>query len=172
MGAVAVHAACPEGPTGLWGDGTRRGDTLNMPCIFVTLDVSKLSGWLNADAPCRVMRRAYEAGGMRAGRREGVGRRSGASSVQARAHMGSGGGAGAERTQNIQLMSVTLDVSKLSGWSNADAPCRVRGGGMVRAGQEKGVVCGEERARSVRGGSRGGAFRHAQSAPQTCRSWL
>ena len=24
---------------------------LNMPCMVVTLEVSKLSGWLNADAP-------------------------------------------------------------------------------------------------------------------------
>ena len=33
--------------------------------------------------------------------------------------------AGAERTSNIQNMLVTLDVSKLSGWLNADAYCRV-----------------------------------------------
>ena len=31
----------------------------------------------------------------------------------------------AERTRNIQPMTVTLDVSKLSGWLNADACCRV-----------------------------------------------
>ena len=31
----------------------------------------------------------------------------------------------AERTLNIQRMVVTLDVSKLSGWLNADARCRV-----------------------------------------------
>ena len=30
----------------------------------------------------------------------------------------------AERTRNIQFMSVTLDVSKLSGWLNAYASCR------------------------------------------------
>ena len=35
------------------------------------------------------------------------------------------GRASAERTQNMDPMSVTLDVSKLSGWLNADAPCRV-----------------------------------------------
>eukprot|EP00964_Phaeocystis_antarctica_P011495 scaffold6358_cov55-Phaeocystis_antarctica.AAC.2 len=29
-----------------------------MAPMSVTLDVSKLSGWLNADAPCRVERRA------------------------------------------------------------------------------------------------------------------
>ena len=32
--------------------------TLNMAYMVVTLDVSKLSGWLNADACCRVERRA------------------------------------------------------------------------------------------------------------------
>ena len=36
-----------------------------------------------------------------------------------------GARARAERTPNIQLMSVTLDVSKLSGWLNALAYCRV-----------------------------------------------
>ena len=35
------------------------------------------------------------------------------------------GRARAERTENIQPMFVTLDVSRLSGWLNADAPCRV-----------------------------------------------
>ena len=34
--------------------------------------------------------------------------------------------AGAERTENMQSMSVTLDVSRLSGWLNADALCRVK----------------------------------------------
>ena len=31
----------------------------------------------------------------------------------------------AERTENMKRMSVALDVSKLSGWLNADAFCRV-----------------------------------------------
>ena len=35
------------------------------------------------------------------------------------------GRARAERTANMYPMSVTLDVSRLSGWLNADAPCRV-----------------------------------------------
>ena len=30
-----------------------------------------------------------------------------------------------QRPSNIQLMSVTLDVSKLSGWLNTGAHCRV-----------------------------------------------
>ena len=37
------------------------------------------------------------------------------------------GRARAERTSNIHAMSVTLDVSRLSGWLNADAYCRVKG---------------------------------------------
>ena len=36
--------------------------TWNMLLMVVTLDVSKLSGWLNFDAFCRVERRAYDAG--------------------------------------------------------------------------------------------------------------
>ena len=33
-----------------------------MLTMFVTLDVSKLSGWLNTTACCRVEKRAYDAG--------------------------------------------------------------------------------------------------------------
>ena len=36
----------------------------------------------------------------------------------------------AERTANMKNMVVTLDVSKLSGWLNADACCRVERAGM------------------------------------------
>ena len=46
-----------------------------MPLMSVTLDVSKLSGWLNADARCRVERRAYDAERGVGRGREGVGRR-------------------------------------------------------------------------------------------------
>ena len=45
----------------------------NMYCISVTLDKLRLSGWLNADAPCRVARSAIEVGGMRAERWKGRG---------------------------------------------------------------------------------------------------
>ena len=46
----------------LWGARARAERTWNMTPMFVTLDVSKLSGWLNADACCRVERRACDAG--------------------------------------------------------------------------------------------------------------
>ena len=49
------------------------------------------------------------------------------------------GRARAERTPNMAPMLVTLDVSKLSGWLNASASCRVQREGMLigrQAGQE------------------------------------
>ena len=42
-----------EGPTQGWGGRARAERTQNMRYVFVTLDVLKLSAWLNADAPCR-----------------------------------------------------------------------------------------------------------------------
>ena len=84
-----------------------------MSLMSVTLDVSKLSGWLNAGADCRV-----ESRGMRCGRGVWCGPRGGRVAS-------CGAGVCAERTLNMNLMSVTLDVSKLSGWLNALAACRV-----------------------------------------------
>ena len=52
--------------------GARPERTRNISLMFVALDVSKLSGWLNTNAPCRVEERTYKVGGMRAGMREGV----------------------------------------------------------------------------------------------------
>ena len=49
--------------------------TWNMPYMVVTLDVSKLSGWLNAATPCRVESRAYDAQRGVGRGRGGVGRR-------------------------------------------------------------------------------------------------
>ena len=40
-----------------------RARTLNISSMVVTLDVSKLSGWLKASASCRVARWAYDARG-------------------------------------------------------------------------------------------------------------
>ena len=54
--------------------GARAERTTNMYCMVVTLDVSKLSGWLNARASCRGEREKHrKRGERRAGRREGVG---------------------------------------------------------------------------------------------------
>ena len=50
-------------PTGNSGQGTAER-TEKMRLMVVTLDVSKLSGWLNAVADCRVQREAYHEGDM------------------------------------------------------------------------------------------------------------
>ena len=53
-------------------EGRARAErTKNMYPMSVTLDVSRLSGWLNADAYCRVERK-HKRAGVRIGRREGV----------------------------------------------------------------------------------------------------
>ena len=48
--------------------------TENMFCMVVMLDVSRLSGWLKADALCRVKRKHKKRGGMRVGKRAWGGR--------------------------------------------------------------------------------------------------
>ena len=82
----------------------------------------------NPSVPCGVGREAWEegrhAGWETGGRVEAAAAhaaRRKASTVEAE------GRARAERTENIDCMVVTLDVSRLSGWLNADAYCRVRG---------------------------------------------
>ena len=55
-----------------------------------------------------------------------------------------GAGHGEERTANMPSMVVTLEVSKLSGWLNADADCRESKGGHT--------VRGEQRAERREGG--------------------
>ena len=47
--------------------GHARSRTQNTSFILVTLDVSRLSGWLNTCAFCRVQREAYHECDMRAG---------------------------------------------------------------------------------------------------------
>ena len=49
-----------------------------------------------------------------------------------------GVGHGEERTKNIRFMLVTLEVSKLSGWLNADAYCREPKGGHTVRGEGAG----------------------------------
>ena len=72
-GGSAMHG---EGPTQGVTARARAERTWNRWPMFVTLEVSRLSGWLNADADCRVEREGRaKRGEVRAGRREGVGRR-------------------------------------------------------------------------------------------------
>eukprot|EP00964_Phaeocystis_antarctica_P057142 scaffold33780_cov33-Phaeocystis_antarctica.AAC.1 len=99
--------------------------------MSVTLEVSKLSGWLNADARCRESKGGHTVRGEVRPARAADDR--GASSAQEGLDCRLGAGHGEERTWNMTLMSVTLEVSKLSGWLNADARCREsKGGHTVR----------------------------------------
>ena len=53
-------ASSRETPT-VEAEGRARAErTVNMAAMLVTLDVSKLSGWLNALAYCRVKRESTE----------------------------------------------------------------------------------------------------------------
>ena len=48
---MGIGTARERGPDSrLWGSRARAERTWNMPPMSVTLDVSKLSGWSNADA--------------------------------------------------------------------------------------------------------------------------
>ena len=64
VGTEAAQTACTgRGSSQSWGLRPRAKRTWNIRTMFVTLDVSKRNGWLNADAPCRVeTRRACAAG--------------------------------------------------------------------------------------------------------------
>ena len=74
-----------------------------MKLMVVTLEVSKLSGWLNDDAPCRESKGGHAVGGARyTGRHAGGG---GRPRCKQRAGQGStadsGAGHGEERTWNM-----------------------------------------------------------------------
>ena len=128
VGASGMHG---KGPTeGSRGARARAERTWNMYFMVVTLDVSKLSGWLNADAPphatCRVARRANDVGA-RCGPGGGgatVGWRRRKWHVRERLDSRLGPRARIERTSNMLRMFLTLEVSKGSGWLNASTCCR------------------------------------------------
>ena len=117
-----------------------------MPLMSVTLEVLKLSGWLNADANCRESQGGHTVrDDVRAGRREVAdvhGKRRAWGGLGCRY----GAGHGEERTANMEFMLVTLEVSKLSGWLNAEANCRESKG--------RHNVRGEVRAEAGGGGGR------------------
>ena len=100
-----------------------------MLVMILTLEVSKLSGWLKAYAACRESKGGQAYGAGHAACRGGLVCRLGA-------------GHGEERTTNIWSMVVTLEVSKLSGWLNAFAFCRESKGGAYNAGQGSGREAG------------------------------
>ena len=110
-----------------------------------------------------------EAGGRGGGGASGVHGEGPTQGVRVRAR--------AKRTSNICFMSVTLEVSKLTGWLNADAPCRVEGGHV-----QYGTRCGQVGAGGRGGGGASGMHGekarpkawgpgHARSARRTSGAW-
>ena len=73
-GARTIEERGAGRDTQLLGLGRAQEHTTNILLMFVTLDVSRLSGWLNADALCRVERRAYRRCGVRGAAQEAGGR--------------------------------------------------------------------------------------------------
>ena len=139
--------------------------------MLVTLDVSRLSGWLNADAPCRVEGVLHDVG-------QGAGKETGgawgegcASSLQGKARLGAWHAR--VRTESMASMFVTLVVLRLSGWLNANACCRVK--------KDEGVRCprGQGDGRAAAGRKPGGKgkgttghWTHGRRAHKTCPPWL
>ena len=91
-GVAAAQAACTGGARlKRWVCAER---TENMPPMSLTLDVSKLSGWLNTLAYCRESKGGHTVQGkVRAGGREGLGLCGGASGMHTgRARLDAGSG--------------------------------------------------------------------------------
>jgi len=76
-------------------------------------------------------------GEVRAGRREGVGRRRRKRHARGKARLKAVGGQGTRgaHVEHVYFMSVTLEVSKLSGWLKACAFCRVEREGHAMRGE-------------------------------------
>eukprot|EP00964_Phaeocystis_antarctica_P026822 scaffold15095_cov50-Phaeocystis_antarctica.AAC.3 len=83
-----------------------------MPSMLLTLDVSKVSGWSNFTASCRVAREVIHSGiGCRVGGERAVGA---VVELAARREAARLGRVKGTRTLNMSFMLVTLDVSKFS----------------------------------------------------------
>ena len=118
---------CRGGPSCRWEAGHARRRTANIQRMFVTLEVSRLSGWLNADADCQVERERAKRATLRVwGGHEMTGRRK----LRAREDPAADERQGmrGERTLNIPPMFLTLEVLMLSGWLNAAVFCQVNRG--------------------------------------------
>ena len=142
-------ASCGEyrgGPDCRSGAGHGEERTENMPCMVVTLEVSKLSGWLNACAPENMwaifvtLELSKISGWLNAFALLNMDCMSMTLDVSQLSRW-----LNTDALVNIDCMVVTPDVSKLSGWLNADASCRESNGGHtvrddVRAGAREVAV--------------------------------
>ena len=114
------------------GQGAQAECTLNISPMILTRDVSKFTGWLNAVAACR-------GGGYDGKVSLGAGRACVTRERRLDWSLRHSRARAAVCTSNISSMFVTRDVSKFSGWLNADpsssSPCRYP--------NKRGIRCGE-----------------------------
>ena len=116
-------------------------------------------------------------GEVRAGRREGMGQWRRKRHARGKGlTQGLGARARAGRTWNILCMSVTLEVSQLSGWLNAFAICRVQGRARDAGRGVRWEVGGRGAAAAVAACTEMARLKtwgpgHAHSARGTCGSW-
>ena len=126
--------------------------------MFLTLDVSKLSGWLNADAYCRAERRACDVNAMRGEERAGrleVAGDGGTSSVQGWARLQVAGRArGGAHAEHIAHVG---DAGGVEAQRLVELP-RI----LPRAGRRR-TMRGEVRAEVRAGGAGGGGRPRARS---------
>ena len=103
--------------------GAGRGEQrTNIEYMVVTREVSQLSGWLKASVFCRGSQAGYGGAG-----RAAVGEaacKQLAGKTGDCTDIGVGGAGGEQRTENMPVISVTLEVFQLSGWLKAAALCR------------------------------------------------
>ena len=152
--ATAAQAACMHGKVPTQGLGPDHARLAHVEHLFHGCDLGRVEAqWLvegHRLLPSR-KERAYEVG-------RGAGREAGGGVGRLRRKRlgGWGGRARAERTQNMLFMFVTLDVSKLSGWLNADMPFPVG---------NKAYDAGRGEARVAGGYGRWWRKRHARGGP-------
>ena len=179
-GSVGMHGArLSKG----WGPRARAERTENMRNMVLTLEVSKLSGWLKADAACRVEGRGHMRcgeGEVRAGRRE---RAWGVVAAHKRHARGwPDPRLGGMRGAHVEHVAYVRDAGGVEAQRLVEGrralPSRREG---MRCGGERcepgggracGVVAARQAARTgKRPGSRLGGQGHARSARRTCGTW-
>ena len=177
-GGVVGGASSREARTVKAQGRARAERTLNIPAMFVTLDVSRLRGWLNADARCRVEREIIGGGatcgqaGGRVGRggrwrKQQGGRDCGGSGQGTRGahvkHARHGSDAGRVEAQRLVERGCTLPSRKGKHRRRGDMRAsRHKAGGRVGWGAQ---AAGRPRLWRLRAG-------HALSARQTCAACL
>jgi len=178
-GASGMHG---EGPIKAFGGArARAGRTWNIPRMIVALEVSRLSGWLNAEATCRVKGRGMQSCGARCG----PGGRRGREAAVAQAASTGKAWLKAWRSQGMRgaHLEHAFYIGDLGGVEAQrlverprDLPSRREGHAMrgeVRIGRREGVRRWRRKRQQGRPATQGfWGPGHARSARRTCTSCL